>query len=76
MGIIKSLLGVRILRYVCPKCEHKLKPAEGFNVATQVIHRKCGRCHTRWQVIIKPVRLENNAGWADVAEFVKLERAA
>lgn len=63
----------RSLVYQCPDCSHKLKRAEGYNVATQVIRRACGGCGARWQVIIKPVRLKRGNGWADVAEFVKIK---
>lgn len=63
---------VRRLVYRCGACGGPLRAVEGTLCATQVVNRTCRTCGTRWQLVIKPVRLKNAKGWADLATLVEL----
>ena len=51
------------IRLVCPCCGRSLRAADSMGVATQVIQRTCpqGSCRNRWQIIIRPLRILQEA---------------
>lgn len=65
----------RKLGYRCPDCNRKLAEADGMNVATQVVKRKCGGCGQRWQIVIVPASRTIGSGLAyfDAGTFVRIQ---
>ena len=64
----------RKLGYRCPNCQRLLAKAEGMQVATQVIKRKCKGCGATWQIVVVPAyrNLHGGGAWFDHGTFTEL----
>lgn len=46
-----------VIHLSCPQCKRSTRDAEGMNVATTVVRRKCQKCKTSWVVVIRPLTI-------------------
>jgi transcription elongation factor Elf1 len=44
------------IRAKCPQCGRALAPLPFMRSATEVVRRTCHKCHSQWQMVVKPVK--------------------